>query len=1316
MPIWLKQPPQPAPIIQANSALLTMRQAERTPPASRGEFGNMKQANSVRDVLDGLGLGMDLERALGERVEQWLACRTQVEIMERARHDLAGAVADPYVRREIMGRAMNLWLRTVQPAERAPNHGTMIIKAQAAQFAPDNRRRWGGGKPYGGQRPPLSRTVTGQPSGGGWEEVKNSAHGGWRRPDGRGGYEYWYPGQGGPGGGPGGAGGEAKPHPNEGQGKGDPKPPGVRWAPVPHHAPGTFRRPAEDHSAGGPAHASRMEAQGIASEPHRGAAEGESQGNETQGDKPAESGKDSGIPPELQAQLAQAIEAYGMDAVKKGLGSVTEAAAKAADEQYQAKAAELGKHETVQAAVKEHFGGKLRSKPSEQEVKQLAKKLGNDPEIRKLAETAMQGADGAVVDAIAQAAVDAAPKADPGLAKKLLVGAKVAAKAALPSAAFGFVDNFMLYLAGASIDTMIAAMGFGAAVVAGLGNAISDSVGEAVADKMERFLDKLPGLKEDEKDVLTPEQRQKIESKAKVAGVFVGAIIGMCPLLVGIGFGGAPAAKSERLVFAGGRLLLKSEPDPLPALDGAPELVFVMVDTEPRDGLFLVKGAGHKYLRRIRNPSPPPNWRYLYKYPTRKGLVHDDHLVEGAKFKGKHGDLEGHFEVTGVVKKKGKHVIALKHDESGKTIYVHRKDIQGMLTRYHKDAGTHKEPRKRKPRAPRAPAKSFPEPDKSKATEGTYSGELPKIGLRDTHAWEEMKGFADDEQAARELLASWDTHGQEYGLIPQPNGVMIMRRTARTGSKAVKEGASTVVAFKGDGKIERQQGEYMVMEMSELIPSHKPGSFAPDPRYPDGVQERVYHDDPNERAKVEEIARGLDPFFVINTNNDGVGGPPVITPDGIVLGGNGRTMGIMTAYTHYPESGQKYKDHLASQASDFGFSSHDIQGMSQPVLVRRVAVDANNTQKARMWARVLNEPLTQGMDPRTEEVAVAKNHMNERVIAALVAGMKEGETIHAFLSGAHSREFVDGLKLAGIIDRYNESKYRHVDATAGADKQGLLNEEGIMRIQRVLIASLIPDSRLLKRMPKNMITALAGSVPHLYRAQAAGWDLSGALAAAADAWLDAKHREYKTAAAYLKATEMDYGDGDNKMAPLMKDQAAEFMFRILFKPQATATATKMRELANRAGMAKQAREEQDSGGMFAMLGETADAPEPEKLTDALDTIWGITAEGRGRRQAEKDAARAEQLKAYQARADEMGMHVEQYEAYQDWAAEDKKWQDRQNKRKRKARKPDPRPEKPPIIQGLRVGHREHNMGLFREHDAKRRREQMKDDSREREAS
>lgn len=127
-------------------------------------------------------------------------------------------------------------------------------------------------------------------------------------------------------------------------------------------------------------------------------------------------------------------------------------------------------------------------------------------------------------------AASAAAAAPPTLGQLSLV----CTSSALPFVGFGFLDNFLMIMAGETIDnTLGGALGLSTMAAAGLGNLFSDVAGLGLADTIETML-KRAGVGKG--PALTREQRRlPVIRRAKLLGsmmgVSVGCIVGMAPLL-----------------------------------------------------------------------------------------------------------------------------------------------------------------------------------------------------------------------------------------------------------------------------------------------------------------------------------------------------------------------------------------------------------------------------------------------------------------------------------------------------------------------------------------------------------------------------------------------------------------------------------------------------------------------------------------------------------------------------------------------------------------------------------------------------------------
>ena len=347
----------------------------------------------------------------------------------------------------------------------------------------------------------------------------------------------------------------------------------------------------------------------------------------------------------------------------------------------------------------------------------------------------------------------------------------------------------------------------------------------------------------------------------------------------------------------------------------------------------------------------------------------------------------------------------------------------------------------------------------------------------------------------------------------------------------------------GGKRLKSIPAEYVLMEAGDLVASHNPESFEERADYPKGVQERRYHEVEADRTKIDEIARNLEPALTVNTNPDAINGSPIITEDNVVLGGNGRTMGMQRAYSNYPEQASALKQYLARHARAFGYSSADVDKMKAPILVRKIKA-GKDPQALGAMGRRMNESLTQGLDPRSQEVALGKHYVNRELLDSLTHHMDPEQSMSEFLHSSTSEGFVKALEKAGVIDEFNKGEFLDQET-------GLLNEDGRLRVERVLAARMIPDASLLSKMNQSLRSNLAKATPYLVQAEMSGWDLRKSLEAAVRADVEMRQtgmlkrgKETESRSAYLRQTGLG-ATGETHGEKVAKDPVATMLLEII---------------------------------------------------------------------------------------------------------------------------------------------------------------------------
>jgi len=339
-------------------------------------------------------------------------------------------------------------------------------------------------------------------------------------------------------------------------------------------------------------------------------------------------------------------------------------------------------------------------------------------------------------------------------------------------------------------------------------------------------------------------------------------------------------------------------------------------------------------------------------------------------------------------------------------------------------------------------------------------------------------------------------------------------------------GSTTTVYVAGEGgQPKALNAKFKLVEADKAIASHDPRSFNKRADYPEGIQERAYHRDQAEQAKVIRNAQKLLPAMVVNTNPDSVNGAPIMGPDGVVLGGNSRTMSMQLAYARHPEKAKELKDYLREHAHEAGFTKEDVDQFKNPILVREVEDGGKTKEDRQLLVRQMNESFTQSMDPRTMQVAMGRK-ITDETLTALGNAMEPDETLNEFLLTNRAAPFINALQKAGIIDQRNSNQY----FVKGTKK---LNPDGTTLVARVLVGRTIGDADLLSATKAIIVENLASATPYLAQAKVYGdgFDLTKDLNTALDAYNGLQYRV------------------DTKAIPALNKDMSEERFKGLFNQQ-----------------------------------------------------------------------------------------------------------------------------------------------------------------------
>lgn len=265
-------------------------------------------------------------------------------------------------------------------------------------------------------------------------------------------------------------------------------------------------------------------------------------------------------------------------------------------------------------------------------------------------------------------------------------------------------------------------------------------------------------------------------------------------------------------------------------------------------------------------------------------------------------------------------------------------------------------------------------------------------------------------------------------------------------------------------------GQYKIVEADSLTPSHDPFTFAKNPEYPAGVQERAYDASQEAQNRVIQQAQDYRPNYTVNTNPDAVNGPPIVGPDGTVFGGNGRTMSTQRLYAL--GAGDSYRQFLSDNAAQFGVTPEQVSQFRNPVLVREIEAP-DTVDAARRLGSDLNKNMTGALGVSEKSVSAGKNLRPQSL--ASIGSMLDDLGENASLRDLMRERGPDLLKILnkdGVIT--DRERPQFIDTSTGG-----LSEEGKTFVERALLGSVVDDPRLMDAAPKSVLNKLDRSLGDL---------------------------------------------------------------------------------------------------------------------------------------------------------------------------------------------------------------------------------------------
>ncbi|MBO9502510.1 hypothetical protein [Brevundimonas sp. A19_0] len=227
---------------------------------------------------------------------------------------------------------------------------------------------------------------------------------------------------------------------------------------------------------------------------------------------------------------------------------------------------------------------------------------------------------------------------------------------------------------------------------------------------------------------------------------------------------------------------------------------------------------------------------------------------------------------------------------------------------------------------------------------------------------------------------------------------------------------------------------YALFEASDLITSHDDDMFA-NPAFPAALQPRNRGERAGSKAYNVGLESRMNPKRLVRDVGAETGAP-IVSPDGVVESGNGRTIALRRALKTDGPLAKAYRAELEALGLP-------LEGYQQPVLVRMRSEPLTGADRVRL-TREMNEAPTEALSASERAMADA-----EAVDGAVLEKLASSD-----LNAAGNRTFVRAFldKVAGT------------DLNRLVTKTGELSEAGLQRARAALVAKAYEDRQLVEAL------------------------------------------------------------------------------------------------------------------------------------------------------------------------------------------------------------------------------------------------------------
>ena len=263
----------------------------------------------------------------------------------------------------------------------------------------------------------------------------------------------------------------------------------------------------------------------------------------------------------------------------------------------------------------------------------------------------------------------------------------------------------------------------------------------------------------------------------------------------------------------------------------------------------------------------------------------------------------------------------------------------------------------------------------------------------------------------------------ETGSAGNNGGTMASRYAA-----APKIDGNTGTITAANGQV--LKGHYVLVSADGLTPSHDArNGFDMSEGYPtvDGksINDRDYKNDPEEQAKVQQIAQQY--------NGNAIKNMPIVSDEGLVYNGNGRTMAGQLAAQQGTDGA--YKQALTDNAAQFGFTAEQVASVPNA----RVVFQTDERLPYNTTTLALFNATEQQTQSNTAKAAANTRKLTPEAVGHIINAISGFDNTDAFFS--HNKapfDLINTLIADGVMTDRDKASLIDGDRLSGAGKDVLM--------------------------------------------------------------------------------------------------------------------------------------------------------------------------------------------------------------------------------------------------------------------------------------